>query len=292
MSTLIQQTVFQNRFSTDKTTLQSCSTYLNSYLGNPTGTAEINNLITCTYDMKHARGIGNLITDQTKFSTKNSLLDQIISSDAFCNGTKINEMFKYLYGVYLEGCIAIVTAEQLKFHNTSNVDFLECQSFTTQIWDHINSIYKNCTKTSCTVLKSVIETTIKDEGNITSAGTELSIAFPWFKFAILSLTDASSKGTEVSCDFVSSFDVVTSVGKTYFVIWSAEAVEHCVLDTAAISNNNYQLYMFEINKSYIRTDEYFNDLNLEIMVLPGLENNYVMGYVAFVTSSAAPKCTN
>ena len=292
---VIESSDFKNNFEDYYIEVENCKVRMEAYLSNPDDVGLIDRMKNCYTIMNAIRGISDIVTGVTLSGTGISLIQVLIDTRQYCNGTEINQMFKYLYGIFVEGCTYLILAEQLKDQATSHVT--ECDTMIGQIATSMESVYDTCTRDGCSDISANIEdlvTSNRNEGTQTLT-QKLSDILPWFKFILLK-TEAT--------DFIPTSDIynkqlLNSVEIAYYsatshlyIYWSAEVIERCVQDTSTLSTTEYETFRLEIKQANVR--EITNELNLEVLYLPGqnLEYAIVIGHFPTANLSNTATCVH
>ncbi|XP_062586792.1 uncharacterized protein LOC134248403 [Saccostrea cucullata] len=252
---IIQISVIQKQVAEDEREINNCYLDSLSYLNNPTGSPEIDRMKTCYDKFQYVRDVSRILQGESVTFNQHSLFKEVKLKSGFCNGTEIVNIFKYLYGLFTKGCIAVGLAEQVKFENSTRIND-ECQSFVPRIFTFIREFYSTCqTFDLCSVEKEhnfMLQTISSDVENSIKF---FKILFPWYEATLI--RTSSPLDYEILDSTRTPSVMTVQRGFTYYsVLWFP--VKTMFLHTNA---NNVSSFQVKFEGAY----EIENGLNLTIV---------------------------
>lgn len=219
LSKQLDLSLIQNQVADDVRQIRDCHSNFLLFLIKPTMKPEQERLIKCYDKFEYTREIGNILNDEKLTFSQKPLFDQIIENIGYCNGSQIQSVFKYLLGIYIEGCTATVAAEALKYNQSSTFEE-ECKRTINKSQAHLPSVFRKCSLVSCENVNKVIGE-IVIQSNISRISHTLRETFPWFFFTTL-LFDVEVESNVKFYDGKLNRLVVTSIGDVHrVVLWQS-----------------------------------------------------------------------
>lgn len=180
--------VIQNQVAGDRREIKSCHTDFLLFLEQPGNKADSDRLISCYDKFSYTREIGGILNNEKVTFSQKALFDQIIDNSGYCNGTEIINVFRYLFGIYIDGCNAITAAESLKYNATSTTLKDECTTTINSTKTFFSTLYELCSAQSCTDFEQPLVSVLR-ETDINISIDIFNETFPWFHFSIFSFDD-------------------------------------------------------------------------------------------------------
>lgn len=184
ISKQLDLSLIQTQVADDVRQIRDCHSNFLLFLKKPTMKPEQERLIKCYDKFGYTREIGNILNEEKLTFSQKPLFVQIIENIGYCNGSQIQSVFKYLLGIYIEGCTSTVAAEALKYNQSSSTYEEECKRTINKSQAHLTSVFKMCSLISCEKVYKVIGE-IALQSNISNMSYGLKETFPWFFFTTL-----------------------------------------------------------------------------------------------------------
>ncbi|VDH89971.1 Hypothetical predicted protein [Mytilus galloprovincialis] len=220
LSKKIDLSVLKNQVATDKREISNCYEDFLLFLPNPLSRAEQDRLKNCYSKFSYIRQIGSILKNDKLTFMQKPIFDQIIEVTGYCDGERIKDVFGFLLGIYIEGCIALITSEVLEYGEESTTFKDECVTTLRVSTNVLKDIFFSCKKVPCNKYIQVMTDILK--ANQTSViELQLQAVFPWFKFVIVSLRRGKSSGIALYNLHVFNYIALSSSGYVYrVIIWS------------------------------------------------------------------------
>lgn len=273
----INLVVLKNQIASSSKVINSCYMDLTHFLQNSKSEPEKDRFLQC-YDsiMAEVRHLGRILKEEEFTLESPKLFTYIISQDGFCNGTKIVNTYKYLFGLFFLGCETAVLSEAVKYGNISKTLFNECITHINEIEMHMREIYDICIGDSCNqvinVLSSVIQT-YKDKDINKTAG-EISTRLPWFSFTLFKFMKNPKE--EITGNFLPSI-VTIHHGYTHFIIvWTP-------YQTLINPDDSSLSFILEFETAYFESD--YRGMNITRSLAS--KRGVVIGYFSHVANNGS-----
>lgn len=219
LSKTIDISVIKNQVATDKREISNCYADLLLFLQNPLSKAETDRLMYCYSKFSYVRQIGSILRNDKLTFMQMPIFDQIIDKTGYCDGQRIQNIFGFLLGIYIEGCTAMMTSEVLIYGNTSTTYKEECKTTLKSAVNFLLNLYDRCKKEMCTKYIHVLITIFKTY-QTSSIKSQLITKFPWFKFVMVKLRKRVSSGIALYNLHVYNYLTLSSSDVVYSVlIW-------------------------------------------------------------------------
>ncbi|XP_071135373.1 uncharacterized protein [Mytilus edulis] len=259
----IDLSVIKNQVATDKREISNCYADLLLFLQNPIPKAEQDRIKNCYSKSAYIRQIGSILSNDKLTFMQNPIFDQIIDITGYCDWERIQDVYGFLLGIYIEGCTALITSEVLKYGNESITFKDECKT-TIQGALHIQTqLFKNCKMDPCSKYVEVMINMLKSDP-ASDIKLQLQKSFPWFNFVIVSLRQGFSSG--IALNNIRVFNLVTL---------SSSAVVNRVLIWSPDNNTGFSgqdRYGIEYKEN--KVESVFNGMNLLKTSKNGLTNMF------------------
>lgn len=221
ISKQLDLSLIQKQVADDVRVITNCHSNFLLFLEKPTMIAEQDRLIACYDKFGYIREIGNILNDEKVTFSQKPLFDQIIDITTFCNGSRINSVYKYLLGVYVEGCIAVTTAEAIKYNQTSTTFKDICEKTIKKSQEHLLTIYEKCAAESCDKLKYIVSF-LSNYSDTNLISKRLNETLPWFHLSVL-LFKPNTAAKQNFFDGKVNYVVVTNKVFTHrIILWSTD----------------------------------------------------------------------
>lgn len=259
LSKTIDLSVIKNQVATDKREISNCYADFLLFLPNPTLKAEQDRLKHCYSKFSYVRQIGNiLINDKLTFMQK-PIFDQILEITGYCDGKRINDVFGFLLGIYIEGCTALMTSEVLTYGNKSTTFKNECKTTIQASRKTHAEIVMNCTMELYNKHIPTMTNILKTD-HASSIESSLQTIFPWFNFVIVTLQKRISSGIALYNLKVFNYLTLISNDIVYRVlIWSPRT-----------NDTNSGNYTYGVGYNEKEVEFVYNGKNLHKTTINGL----------------------
>lgn len=188
MPHILSISVFQKQVAEDGREIEDCYDSYILHLLNPNASDVTFRLSECYSKFQYLRELGSILTGKSITFNQRSLFQEIISKSAgYCNGTEITNPFKYIFGLYIKGCISISMAEHLKFATSNSVN-IGCKQRTSTIFAHFNEIYLKCqNRNPCDKNKddTLMNDIVGEMTELKEIDKALRRQFPWYYFTLI-----------------------------------------------------------------------------------------------------------
>lgn len=262
---ILQLSVFQTQVAEDAREITSCHADFLQFLKEPESMAEKDRLINCYDRHSYTRDIGKILNNGKISVSQKQLFEQIIENSGYCNGSEINHVFRYLFGLYIDGCTALTAAEALKYNETSTTLKDECTNTINSTMTFISNFYDRCSAQPCTKIKQPIARAFEETG-VKRIMNTLNETFPWFFFSVFLFDDNKSIKKELFSGEVNRLEVLNKNGFIHgFVFW---------LPYQNQNKEGDNQYGIKFDKDALK--DYYNGLNLMIINSPdGISTSFV-----------------
>lgn len=173
----------------------------------------------CYDKFGYIREIGNILNDEKVTFSQKPLFDQIIDITTFCNGDRINSVYRYLLGIFIEGCIAITTAEAIKYNKTSTTYKDQCEKTIKRSQAHLLTIYEKCAGESCSKLKFIVGY-LANNSDVDIMSKRLNEVLPWFHLSVLLFKPNTAAKQTFFHGKINSLVVTNKVFTHRVILWS------------------------------------------------------------------------
>ena len=270
---LIQLSYYQTIFTRDSRVIESCFVDYGDFILNPFSDILQSRMNTC---YNHVRtSVENVMNVATVGSFHNEPFLNYTLATRGCNGNDINNIWTYIYGIVVEGCISMIAGQQMLFGNSSFSRVTECDRYFGTMENHLKTLYATCAMEHCIDIQSQILNSSVSFTNVSVIGSELSSLLPWFNITVLQLTpENSSDGQPFGTYELSNFTLEINK-KKFAILWTSDATEYCRDNLNASTQTEFSLYGYGISKRHLV--DYYNGIQLH--VVSGLSTkHYFTGY--------------
>ncbi|CAC5379140.1 unnamed protein product [Mytilus coruscus] len=259
LSNEIDLSVLKNQVANDKREISNCYDDFLLFLEHPTNQAETDRVKTCYSKFGYVRQIGNILSNNKLTFMQKPLFDQIIEVTGYCDGKRIKDVYLFLLGIYIEGCLSMITSESLTYGNDSTTYKDECTSNLQISRETLTKLFENCKLEPCDHFQQAMTKALKSnkESDLTS---QLPDAFPWFSLEIVTLRKGSITGMRLQS--IDTFDYLTlSRGKFVYrlLMWS---------QYNSTSNSGSGQFDIQFNEDDLET--VYNGMELNVSTINGL----------------------
>ncbi|CAC5380046.1 unnamed protein product [Mytilus coruscus] len=181
LSLKIDLSVIKNQVATDKREISNCFADFSLFLQNPSSKAEQDRLKQCYSKFSYVSQIGHILSNNELTFMQQPIFNQIIKLTGYCDGGRIQDVFGYLLGLYIEGCTALITSEMLMYGNESVETKDECRRTIQTARINLNDILKKCERESCEKYIPVLTYALKSD-QVSTIKSKLKSSFPWFNW--------------------------------------------------------------------------------------------------------------
>ncbi|CAC5378259.1 unnamed protein product [Mytilus coruscus] len=259
LSKTIDLSVIKNQVATDKREISNCYADLLLFLPNPLSNAEQDRLIDCYSKFSYVRQVGGILRNDKLTFMQKPIFDQIIDITGYCDGARIEDVFGFLLGIYIEGCTALITSEVLKYGNKSTTYRVECKTTIQASRNLLIEILINCKLESCSKYIQAMTNMLKMD-QASNIESQLKAIFPWFNFVIVMLRKEVSSGIALYNLHVFNYLTLSSSDVVYRVlIWAPTA------NSTTSGDNTYGVGYKENEMEFI-----YNGINLHKTTINGL----------------------
>lgn len=202
---LIQEQPYKISLSQHIEKIKSCKTDLENVLQQPTSTAARENFRKCYNIIDSVRAIGGYLSGHAIVGL-HPFFELYRHKEGYYRGLAIKTMFQYLFTHFIDGCTVVVTAERIKFNQSSQLYKDECLNTVKDINSYMKSFYRKCIMQSCSWFLSQATALLKtpDIVNASSANNVLQNNFPWFEFLVLEFSTSDSTLNNMGTFFVNA----------------------------------------------------------------------------------------
>ncbi|VDI20746.1 Hypothetical predicted protein [Mytilus galloprovincialis] len=220
LSNEIDLSVLKNQVANDKREISNCYNDFLLFLEHPTNQAETDRVKTCYSKFGYVRQIGTILSNNKLTFIQRRLFDEIIEVTGYCDWKRIKDVYLFLLGIYIEGCLSMITSETLTYGNESKTYKDECISNLQYSKETLTKLFENCKMEPCDNFRQAMTQALKSkkEPDLIS---QLQDAFPWFSLEIVTLRNSSSTGMRLQN--IDTFNYLTlSRGKLVYrlLMWS------------------------------------------------------------------------
>ncbi|XP_071136774.1 uncharacterized protein [Mytilus edulis] len=186
LSNEIDLSVLKNQVANDKREISNCYDDFLLFLEHPMNHAEQDRVKNCYSKFGYLRQIGSILSNNKLTFMQKPLFDQIIEVTGYCEGKRLKEVYLYLMGIYIEGCLSLITSEALTYGNDSTTYEDECKSTLQTAQETLATLFENCKLEPCDRYLEVMTKSLELE-KAADVPSELKDSFPWFEFEIVTL---------------------------------------------------------------------------------------------------------
>ncbi|CAC5370664.1 unnamed protein product [Mytilus coruscus] len=246
------------KVATDKREISNCFADFSLFLQNPSSKAEQDRLKQCYSKFSYVRQIGHILSNDELTFMQQPIFNQIIKLTGYCDGGRMQDVFGYLLGLYIEGCTALITSEMLMYGNESMETKDECRLTIQTATVKLDHILQKCEKESCEKYIPVLRNTLKSD-QVSKIKLKLKSSFPSFNFAVITLRKPPSSGIALSNILIVNHLTLSSQGVVYRVLlWSLKNDSHSA---------GSHTYGIEYNENEV--ESLYNGMNLHNKTLNG-----------------------
>ena len=188
---LISLSYYQTIFTEHSRVIESCFVDYCNFILNPFSDILQSRMNSCYHHVRTS--LQNVMNVATVGSFSNVPFLNYTVTTRGCNGNDINNIWTYtcIYGIVLEGCVTVISGEQMLFGNTSFSRVTECDQHFQTLDNYLQSFYSQCAMEACDNILSLVKTSVQLT-NASVVGSALSALWPWFNVTVLELSPANT----------------------------------------------------------------------------------------------------
>ena len=252
-----QLSEIQHKITKSLKEISSCNSRLISFVQNPSSLNRSLQIVNCYDNINFIRTIGEVLTNNTDKPLSNPLFGEIINQTGYCNGSKLLTVFHFLLGAYVEGCVAMVIAEAVKYNTPYSEVRDTCIATLNDALHMRRNLFEECRKEACTNIETNLQA-LAENNDTGIFGDQLKKMYPWFHFVVLRFRKDSKPDVKLIGNTLNSLMIKENVDDNglQMIVWASRRSNY--------HSNDAKLYKYGIEFEWASLDSQFNDINMKV----------------------------